>query len=74
MELWKVDDYLLSVYCTDGCLCMTMVFVNVFLQIMVIYFCVDFFSNKLTLAIFSYRVLGTYDDREPSFVGADGQE
>ena len=53
---------------------MTMVFVNVFLQIMVIYFCVDFFSNKLTLAIFSYRVLGTYDDREPSFVGADGQE
>ena len=31
---------------------------------------VDFFYNKLTLAIF-YNVVGTYDDRKPSFMGAD---
>jgi len=42
MELWMDDDYL----------CMIMVFVNVFLLIMVIWFCVNFFYNKLTIAIF----------------------
>ena len=31
---------------------------------------VDFFYNKLTLAIL-YCVVGPYDDRKPSFVGAD---
>jgi len=30
---------------------------------------VDFFYNKLTLAIL-YCVIGTCDDRKPSFVGA----
>ena len=34
---------------------------------------VGFFYNKLTLAIL-YRVVGTCHDREPSFVGADGQQ
>ena len=34
---------------------------------------VGFFYNKLTLAIL-YRVVDTYDDREPSFVGTDEQE
>ena len=33
---------------------------------------VDFFNNKLTLSIL-YHVVGTCDDREPSFVGADEQ-
>ena len=32
-----------------------------------------FFYNKLTFAIL-YRVVGTYDDCEPSFVGADEQQ
>ena len=32
---------------------------------------VDFLCNKLTLAIL-YCVVGTCDDREPSFVGKDG--
>ena len=36
LELWMDDDYLLSVCWTNGCLCMLMVFVNVFLLIMVI--------------------------------------
>ena len=31
---------------------------------------VGFFYNKLTLAIL-YRVVGTCDDREPLFVGAE---
>ena len=34
---------------------------------------VDFFYNKLTIAIL-YRVVGTCDDREPSFVGVDEQQ
>ena len=34
--VWMDDDYLLSVCWTNGCLCMLMVFVNVFLLIMVI--------------------------------------
>ena len=34
---------------------------------------VGFFYNKLTLAIL-YHVVGTCDDHEPSFVGADGQQ
>ena len=63
MELWMDDDYL----------CMIMVFVNVFLLIMVIWFCVNFFYNKLTITIL-YCVMGTYDDREPSFVGTDEQQ
>ena len=33
---------------------------------------VSFFYNKLTLTIL-YRVVDTYDDRKPSFVGADEQ-
>ena len=33
---WTDDDYLLSVCWSNGCLCMIMVFVNVFLLIMVI--------------------------------------
>ena len=33
---------------------------------------VYFFYNKLTLAIL-YHVVGTCDDREPSFVGGDEQ-
>ena len=52
LELWKVDDYLLSVCWTNGHFCMSMVFVNVFLLIMVIWFFVDSFYNKLTHAIF----------------------
>ena len=36
LEFWKVDDYLLSVCWTNECLCMIMVFVDVFLLIMVI--------------------------------------
>ena len=34
---------------------------------------VDLFYNKLTLAIL-YRVIGAYEDREPSFVEADEQQ
>ena len=34
---------------------------------------VGFFYNKLTLAIL-YRMIGTCDDREPSFVGVDEQQ
>ena len=34
---------------------------------------VDFFYNKPILAIL-YRVVGTCDDREPSFVGVDEQQ
>ena len=34
---------------------------------------VDFFYNKLALAIL-YRGVGTSDDREHSFVGADKQQ
>jgi len=33
---------------------------------------VGFFYNKLTLAIL-YHVVGTCNDREPSFVGENGQ-
>ena len=48
---------------------MIMVIVNAFLLINFIW-CLLIFYNKLTLAIV-YCVVGTYDDREPSFVGAD---
>ena len=34
---------------------------------------VGFLYNKPTLAIM-YHVVGTCDDREPSFVGANGQQ
>ena len=36
LEFWKANDYLLSVCWINGCLCMIMAFVNVFLLIMVI--------------------------------------
>jgi len=38
LELWTDDDYLLIVCWTNGCLCMVIIFVNVFLLIMVILF------------------------------------
>ena len=34
---------------------------------------IGFFYNKLTLVIL-YRVVGTYDDRKPLFMRADGQQ
>ena len=51
---------------------MLVIIVIVFLLIIVIW-CLLIFYNKLTLAIF-YHVVGTCDDHEPSFVGADEQQ
>jgi len=73
LELWKAGDYSLSVCWTNGCLYMIMIFVNVFLLIMVIWLLCYFFIINLPLQ-FLYRVVGTCDDREPSFMGADGQQ
>ena len=52
LELWKANDYLLSECWTNAYLCMITVFANVFLLIMLIWFCVDLFYNKLSLIIF----------------------
>ena len=50
-------------------------FVNVFLLIMVIwiFFVLIYFIINSPLQ-FLYHVVGTYDDREPLFVGAEGQQ
>ena len=74
LELWKANDYLLSVCWTNGCLCMIMAFVNIFLLIMVIWFflLISFIINSPLQ--FLYCVAGTCYDHEPSFVGADGQQ
>ena len=51
---------------------MIVVTVIVFLLIIIIW-CLLIFNNKLTLAIF-YHVIGTFDDREPSFMGVYEQQ
>ena len=53
LELWMDDDYLLSVCWTNECFCKLMIFVNVSLLIGLFdSFCINFFYNELTLAIF----------------------
>ena len=49
-----------------------MILVTVIVFLLIIVWCLLIFYNKLTLAIL-YHVVGTCDDREPSFVGADEQ-
>ena len=65
------DDYLLSVCWTNQCLCMLIIFVYVFVLIMVFFVLISFIISS-PLQFFLYHVVGTYDDYEPSFMGADG--
>ena len=53
-------------------LCMSMILVIVSLANNGYLIIVGFIYNKLTLTIL-YCVVGACDDREPSFVGVDGQ-
>ena len=67
----KLMTSLLSVCWTDELLRMIVVIVIIFLLI-IIFLWLLIFYHKLTLEIL-YRVVGTCDDCEPSFVGADDQ-
>ena len=73
LELWMDDDYLLSVCWTNECFYKLIIFVNVSLLIMVTFFVLIFFIMNSPLQ-FLYRVVGTCDDHESLFVGAEGQQ
>ena len=69
LELWTNDDYLLSVCWTNECLSKLMIFVNVFLLIVVIwfFFCINFFYNNLTPR--NFEPCGWYLWWSQTFVG-----
>ena len=73
VDLWTSSSSHGGVCWTDGYLCVIMVFFIIFLLIIVNWCFDDFFIINSQLQ-FLYHVVGTCDDREPSFVGANEQQ